>query len=516
MADNIQTDAEELSSHPGLLPLSILRTVWKRRARIVAAWALFALVTVAVVRQLPPVYLAESVVLIDSQKIPENFVSATVASDLEERVAAVRQMLLSGGELRKVINEFGLYQEERKTHAEEEILEMMRKHISITIEAAGPGKRPGTFRIGYQGPDPAIVMRVANRLTDLYVERNLQTREGHAEGASAFLDSELRVAKNRLDELEAAVSSYKVKYNGELPEQEASLSRALSELHTQLQANMDALNRGQQTKVVQESTLSAMEASAAVQTVRALEPVGREGEAGVTTTPAPSRTYRKASEALEAQLAELLTKVTEEHPAAIKLRTAIETAKREEELEHSRESGLKAQIEVTEKELRELTANQRRILRDLEGYQHRIERLPVREQEMAQITRDYEMSKTNYKSLLDKKMAAEMALDMERRQQAERFIVLDRARLPAKPLKPERPLLYAGGSVVGLALALLLGFIAELRQNVILGEWELKDDIPVLARLPQFEIPHCSSQTASPAWRRLFSRNRRLSSTSTT
>jgi hypothetical protein len=54
--------------------------------------------------------------------------------------------------------------------------------------------------------------------------------------------------------------------------------------------------------------------------------------------------------------------------------------------------------------------------------------------------------------------------------------VLDRARLPAKPRKPERPLLYTGGSVIGLALALSLGFIAELRQNVILGEWELKDD----------------------------------------
>jgi protein tyrosine kinase modulator len=514
MVENFQTDVEESSSHPGLLPLSILRTLWKRKACIVTAWALFALVTVAVVRHLPPVYMAESVVLIDSQKIPEKFVSATVATDLEERVAAIRQMLLSGEELRKVINEFGLYQEQRKTHAEEEILDIMRKNISITMEAVGNEKRPGTFRIGYEGPDPAIVMRVANRLTDLYVERNLQTREGQAEATSAFLDSQLRGAKKRLDELEAAVSSYKVKHDGELPEQEQSLAGALSGLHTQLQANMDALNRAQQTKVVQESTLSAMEASAAVQTMRAMEPVGRE--AGVTTTAAPSRTYRKASEALEAQLAELLTKVTEEHPAAIKLRAAIETAKREEELEQSRELGLKAQIEVTEKELKGLTANQQRILRDLERYQRRIERFPVSEQEMAQITRDYEMSKTNYKSLLDKKMAAEMALDMERRQQAERFIVLDRARLPAKPLKPERPLLYAGGSVIGLALALLLGFIAELRQNVILGEWELKDDIPVLARLPQFEVSGSSGKIASPARLRLFSRNKGLTSASTT
>src|SRR5262249_30907440 len=93
-----------------------------------------------------------------------------------------------------------------------------------------------------------------------------------------------------------------------------------------------------------------------------------------------------------------------------------------------------------------------------------------------------------------KKMAAEMALDMERRQQAERFIVLDRARVPSKPLKPKRPLLYAGGSVIWLAPALLLGLIAELRKNVILGEWELKDGITVLARSPQFDRPDASSQ----------------------
>ena len=91
------------------------------------------------VRSLPAVYLAETVVLIDSQKIPEKFVSATVGDDLEERIASIRQMLLSGTELKKVIEEFGLYREERKKHFEEEILEMMRKDITISLESAMPG-----------------------------------------------------------------------------------------------------------------------------------------------------------------------------------------------------------------------------------------------------------------------------------------------------------------------------------------------------------------------------------------
>src|ERR1039457_1024913 len=123
------TVQEPESGFTGFSSLSLLRTIWKRKIRITVAWILFALCAAAVVHSLPTVYLAETVVLIDSQKIPEKFVSATVGDDLEERIASIRQMLLSGAELKKVIEEFGLYREERKTHFEEEILEMMRKDI---------------------------------------------------------------------------------------------------------------------------------------------------------------------------------------------------------------------------------------------------------------------------------------------------------------------------------------------------------------------------------------------------
>src|SRR5262249_20369685 len=116
------------------------------------------------------------------------------------------------------------------------------------------------------------------------------------------------------------------------------------------------------------------------------------------------------------------------------------------ELVHTRDqlAGLKAQIKGTETELATREAEQKRILKDMNSYQQRVERLPIREQEMAQLTRDYQVSKENYKSLLDKKMAAGMSLDMERRQQSERFIVLDRAQTPERPIKPEKRKLYAG------------------------------------------------------------------------
>src|SRR5436305_618976 len=138
----------------------------------------------------------------------------------------------------------------KKSAVQEEILEMMRKDISIKLERGWVGNRPGAFRIGYQGSDPATVAQVANRITNLFIEENLKTREVQAEGTSEFIDTQLQESKKRLDELEKAVSDFKVRYNGELPQQENSLSSTLARLQVELEANRDSLNRTQQNKVM--------------------------------------------------------------------------------------------------------------------------------------------------------------------------------------------------------------------------------------------------------------------------
>ena len=112
----------------------------------------------------------------------------------------------------------------------------------------------------------------------------------------------------------------------------------------------------------------------------------------------------------------------------------------------------------------------------------------MREQEIAQVVRDYEISKANYRSLLDKRLAADMSTDMERRQKSERFTLLDPAQVPERPTKPNRPLLNGFGCGFGLVLALAVGFGLELKKNVLLGEWELPAGTAVLARLPHIDI----------------------------
>ena len=81
--------------------------------------------------------------------------------------------------------------------------------------------------------------------------------------------------------------------------------------------------------------------------------------------------------------------------------------------------------------------------------------LPVREQQLTALSRDYEIAKANYKSLLDKRIAADMATDLERRQQGERFTMIDPAQPPAKPFSPDRVPWAALGCALGLLIAVI-------------------------------------------------------------
>jgi len=518
-------------------PLSIVRMLWKHKTVIVAIWIVLALVGLGIVRLLPNVYHAESLILVDSQKIPERFVASTVEVPVEEHLATISQQILSATQLEKLIRKFNLYPKLRKTKSPEQVIEQMRSDIQIIPEKGWAGARPGSgqstgaFRVAYEGPDPAVVAGVVNEISGLFIAGNLREREMRAEGTSQFLESQLQEARKNLEQQEANLSRFKLQRMGELPEQEAALVGTLARLHSELQGTQDAINRAEQNKMMLENTLRLAEtAEAAV--MRAVEQAsaprtvaggGRQDTTPTAAAPAPPPLRSKD---LQAQLDAARLRYQEEHPEVRRLKAELEAALQQEareaalhpkapapvakksapaneitinpavpfemstELnkEKARVATTRTQLAFTVKELESRVADRQRILRSIAEYQARVERLPMREQELAAVTRDYEISKANYKSLLDKKMSAEMATDMERRQQAEQFTLQDPARIPSAPIKPKRLVLNIGAVVVGLVLSLAWALGIELRKDQFLGEWELPPHVQILGRVPTIVI----------------------------
>jgi uncharacterized protein involved in exopolysaccharide biosynthesis len=153
---------------------------------------------------------------------------------------------------------------------------------------------------------------------------------------------------------------------------------------------------------------------------------------------------------------------------------------------------LKSQLALVEPEIQTLESRRKRILAEVGASQSHIRGIPAREQELASITRDYETCKANYQSLLNKKLAADVATSMERWQKSQRFVMIDRARVPQKPTRPKRLLLIPLGVMLSLALSAAGALLMARRKNVLLGEWELPADIVVLGRIPPVQVESLS------------------------
>ncbi len=516
-----------------LPPLSIARMLWKRRWLALTCWVFASVLSAGIVRMLPSSYQSQAIVLVDSQKIPENFVTSTVNGDVADRLALISQDIMSSSRLLEIIKAYDLYEKERQTHTQDEILLRMHSDISISVEKSWTGGRMQAFRLGYQGRDPKVVTEVTNRLAGLYVAENERSRESQAEGTVTFLRRQLAESKKSLDAQETKVTQFKQEHNGTLPQQENSLLSSLSSLRVELQGVQDGMNRAQENKVSLEAALSAAESSEA-----GLEPSLRPGPKGSAARGTEwSDAPKTQSDVLEEQLRALRLRYTDDFPEVQAKEREIREAKRQEseeaarlgrfltarasgsdasaqdraaedqaalpitpEILRAREriSSLRGQLGVIKRQIGSLEKRRQDLSAEIGDYEARINKLPLVEQEMAALKRDYDESANNYNSLLQKELAADMATDMERSNNSERFTVIDPARIPQKPVKPRRAVLAGAGSLAGLALGLILGFGLEFRKQTFLGEWELPPGIVVLGRVPQIKLLASSATVTTP------------------
>lgn len=510
---------------------SLAEAIWKQKLAIAAVWSVVSIIAVVVAYLLPPVYQAEALVLLESQRIPHDFVSpTTVRADLWERLSSLDQRVLSHTQLLTLIETFGLYREEAEELSQEELVEKMRRDIRIELEAGlGASNRPPAFRVTYQGSDPEEVAQVANRLAYLFIEQDLRERSVEAVGTAEFLESRLEAARQQLETQESRLSRYKTEHSGELPEQQAALVGTLSRLQVQLQSNQDAVRQAQQDKFFTKNALDVAISSA--EDLRAL--TQRPDPAlGVTDSEAAAGLEDPSVRALRdlrRQLIELRQRYTESHPEVLKAAESLrqlEATVREYEVPagskpvagEGNSAGGSSDIapkrnppfiSVLEPELRRreeqvlqlqtqmksldnridvLQASQGRMLDGIASAEMQIQKLPIREQEIAALIRDYEITKGNYQSLLRKRMDADLAMEMEKRQKSEKFILLEAARVPTEPIKPNVLLVSLIGSGAGFVLGVIFGLGRELKRNVFLGEWELPRELNVMGRVPHFGV----------------------------
>src|ERR1700723_2259975 len=86
--------------------------------------------------RLPPIYQSEALILVEPQKVPENYVVANVTVSLQDRLQSMTQQILSRTRLQATIDRFGLYPQRRAPSAlldSDDRVEQMRRDIKIDL-----------------------------------------------------------------------------------------------------------------------------------------------------------------------------------------------------------------------------------------------------------------------------------------------------------------------------------------------------------------------------------------------
>jgi len=464
---------------------------------------------------LPARYKSGTLILVEQPTMPKDYVTPNINDDLQERLQSITQQILSRTRLLHIIDRLNLYSEEHAGPTPDEKVERMRKDIQIEL-VRDAQNRVTAFNVYYSARDPHVAQQVTSELTNLFINENLEVRQQQSEGTTKFLESQLEEARQGLTAQEAKIREFKGQHIGELPSQLASNLQILSGLQAQLQTEEDALNAAKQQHVYLETLLNQY---------RTLQTSSRSPEGAPMGLPAMDQELNR----LKSELADLSARYTDRHPDVRKLRDQIaKTEKMRDQLladlksksassqpdgdqtarnpsyatQGSPTAQLESQMEANQTEIKNREQTIAALKSKVNDYQGRLNQEPIREQQLADLTRGYDQSKANYDDLLKKKNESAMATSMELLQQGERFRILDPPSLPLKPEFPNRLKFCGFGLAVGLALGVVVVGALEMFDDRLYSEKELRALLPVsvISEIPVIQNPSDEQTAKRKIW----------------
>lgn len=502
--------------------------------------SLLALVCGAVYAKITPqIYQASTLILVEPQRVPTSFVTPTVTQSVASRLQTISQQVNSRTNLERIIRDFKLMESAdvekesalgalkdrldqwlrpnlpgsgaldvrypwiaRVKHKLRELLDLekedaaktpslfamveaLRKKINISIR----GGREGTsaFEISFEWQDPKVAAAVTNAVASQFIEQNLQVREEMAIGTTAFLNNEAERIRRELENKEKAVEQFKQQHMGMLPDQMESNLQVLGQLKEELTSLEKRIELEKQQSLMLQSQKASMGSM----------------NFGMFDTAVGADNMEDATVGeLEAKLETLLTRYKEKHPDVVRIRRQIEKA-REAAKNHPAatneplpmDTGLSGtdmmamQVEQINSRIKNYENQTTLLKQQIDTYKERVEKTPQVELEQTKLLRDYQSVQSRYAGLLGKKLDAQMAEELERRQKGEQFRVLDSAVPPDKPVKPDIRKIMALALIAGLGLGGGLAYGREILDPrfYLAEEVEAQLHAEVLVSIPDLE-----------------------------
>ena len=432
-----------------------------------------------------------------------------VPVNIQEKLWLIREHLLNPPVLESAIQEFHLYQYQPPQTFSEDVKERLLLLVRATVRAL-PGHQErnaqerrrlriedlkskiiiqveaaDAFAIGFEGEGREQAMDVANRLADLLVQRTSAATEQSATWAADFLKNEVEQVKQKLDRQNEQIRQYQQRAAAELPTRMGMDLKLMEALQEQLHLKTERITNEQARR------------AAVLQEMKDLEEKG-------ALESAVKSSEEKRLEELRTRLKQLQATYTEQYPEIRSVKAEIQDLEKvvaaskstdgkiigEPSAAQLRHVALKAELEEIGQRLQSYGQQEKELSSEIAGYARKVDSAPQSERTLAELTRDYELTRTEYQSLLEKQNQAQLEERLSQVKQSSVFRIVRRALLPLEPSAPHRARIILLGLFAGLALGMGLAIFVEARDTSYdnADEFRNSTNLPVLTVVPSMPL----------------------------
>jgi len=433
----------------------IARGMWRRRwIGLVAAWVV-GIAGAIVVLQIPDRYEANARIFVDTQSVLKPLMSGlAIQPNVEQQVSILARTLISRPNIEKLMRSSDMDLLASSQKEKDRLVDDLIKDIKLTT-----GLRENIYTVSYQNVQPERAKRVVQNLVSMFVESGLGDKRRDSESARRFIDEQIKVYEQKLEEAENRVKEWRLKNLGLTGGSTQDFFGRMSVLNEELGKVRLELRAAEQSRDSLKQQLQGEDPSISLD-------VGSSALAASSTPELDARI-----DAQKRQMDELMRRYTEQHPDVVLTKKLIKQLEEEKQqqidtqkkaAEEASKSAkpsaatnpvfqqIKIAISEAEANVAALRARVGEISGRIEKLRESAERVPKLETEFSQLNRDYEVLRNNYQGLISRRESAAMSGEVEAAGIAE-FRLIEPPRVSPRPVFPNRL------ALVPLVLAISIG-----------------------------------------------------------
>jgi uncharacterized protein involved in exopolysaccharide biosynthesis len=451
---NESDSLDRAGSSPAWMVNHLPVILWERRYYVLACLVALLVAGTVAAFALPRTYRSTATLLVQSQDLPTSIVEAPTTGAVEQRIARIREQVLSRGDLIQLIEQNDLYSAERRRQPLSKVIEKMRHSTSVGALSSDIGQQSGTqnntiaIAMSFDYPDPVKAQAVLQSFVSKFLSMSSEDVENQASLTVRFLQDQANKLQSQISDIEGELTSLKAR-------------------------NGAALASSGAPPLIDTGSFSAQITS-----------LQNENRQLISASRRPAERDSALASA-EAQLAAAQAQYSDTHPDVIAARERVSQLRRITQQNPDAGSAIQEQIAANNAAIHQLMDQRDATLARANAAMSGQARAPAIMEQAMQLESRATTLRNQYQSVSENLLKAQNSARMASEQRAERLSLVEPANLPDRPFSPNRLLLIAGGAAAGLGLGLLLALALELLTKPVRSPKQLEQlGLPVIGIVP--------------------------------